>query len=66
MMEVTATMFPATVKRDRSLLDQVASRAIQMASRKVLIFGFLHFHRIAVVELPHCTERPDDDFVPRF
>src|SRR5437588_10651054 len=39
MMEVTATMFPSTVRNDRSLYSQMAWRAMPAASRNCSIIG---------------------------
>ncbi len=37
MIDVTATMFPSTVRNERSLFDQIAWRAIVADSRKKFI-----------------------------
>src|SRR3954469_16163157 len=71
MIEVTATMLPSTVMNERSLFDQIASSAMPAASKNWNILRFrrggpgrgLDFHRRAVAQLAHRTERPDDHLV---
>src|SRR5687768_4806915 len=53
MIEVTATMFPSTVRNERSLFDQIA-----WSARRVF-----HLHLGPVAERADRAERPDHDRV---
>src|SRR4051812_17968087 len=78
MIDVTATMFPSTVRNDRSLFVQMAFSAMPAASknwfmvawRRSLLLdgarsggGRFHLDRGAVGELAHRGERADDHVV---
>src|SRR4029450_11910457 len=73
MMDVTATMFPSTVRNDRSLYSQIARSAMVADSRNWFTSSLLHnrrtlrgldFHRRAVTKLADRAERPDDHLIP--
>jgi len=79
MIEVTATMFPRTVRKDRSLFAQIAPSAMTAAFEETcpsLLWGRplflggrgcarrrLDLHGRAVRQLAHRAERSDDDLV---
>src|SRR4051812_4105220 len=78
MIEVTATMFPSTVRNERSLLVQIAFSAMPTASRNwfmgartaSLLLGDsasrrrrFDLHRRVVGQLADRRERSDDDAV---
>src|SRR5215471_482316 len=74
MMEVTATMFPSTVRNDRSLYSQIARSAMAADSRNwpmCLLLGGggpaarrgFDLHGRAVAQLAHRAERPDDHLI---
>src|SRR5688500_12330179 len=77
MIDVTATMFPSTVRNDRSLFDQIASRAMPAASRNWCMIcryrlllpagvrpgGLFDLDRRAVAQLADRAEWPDDHLI---
>src|SRR4051794_19276799 len=80
MIDVTATMFPSTVRKERSLFVQIALSAIPTASRNWFMGarkpnllldrwrpGGRRFdlHRRVVGQLADRRERPDDHVVAR-
>src|SRR5512140_1900134 len=71
MIDVTATMFPSTVRNDRSLFAQIAPSAMRAASRNWFTLrlggcsalGGLDLDGGAIGELAHGAERPHDHAV---
>src|SRR5215510_11536278 len=74
MIDVTATMLPSTVMNDRSLEDQIASRAMSadsmnlfMAPGPALLLGLvIHLHQITVCHPADGIVRSGDHFVAAF
>src|ERR1700747_1519333 len=75
MIEVTATMLPRTVMKDRSFADQMASSAMIADSQRfrrrlpafpaLLFLAVVHLHRIAVRHAAHRVEGAGDHLVAR-
>src|SRR5690349_8014114 len=73
MIDVTATMLPSTVMKDRSLAAQIASSAMSADSAKLRmglaglpgLLRIVHLHRIAVGHAAHGVVGPRDDLIGR-
>src|SRR4029077_8564692 len=73
MIDVTATMLPSTVIKDRSLADQIASRAISADSKILFIRGqegllllsVVHLDQVAIAHSAHGIVRSGDHLVAR-